>query len=201
MAQLARKHLDGALRFARARLEVDRDALVIAFPDGRTRRAPLAGARSRVRDAALAQRFVRHLRIELVAADAGASSIDVITPPDQGAIAPRAARLPPAPQTAIVVDIRAWEAATAWITSGGRLCGLSIPDLARLSRVATSAFAITIGEHAARLADEITADDLGPMRCGVDLRWILRPFENAARESPRAAEALVAALAQCPPIP
>ncbi|HET6611370.1 MAG TPA: hypothetical protein VFG83_05245, partial [Kofleriaceae bacterium] len=118
MARLARRHGDGALRPARAFLEVASDALLITFPDGRPWRVPLAGAKSRVRDAELAQRFVRHLRIEL-AAGAGAAVVDVITPPDKGAIAPRAARLPPAPRHAIVVEPLAWEAATAWLASGG----------------------------------------------------------------------------------
>jgi len=83
-----------------ARVELERDALLLTEPDGRWRRVALNGARFVVRDAARSQRFVRHLGIYTRNERA-----DLITPPEHGAIAPRAARLPGVPDGAAVVDI------------------------------------------------------------------------------------------------
>jgi hypothetical protein len=178
-------------RTPRACVELEGDVLRLGLADGRWRSLGLDGARFAARDAACAQRFVRHLKLYLVDGRA-----DLITPPDEGAIAPRAAQLPGVPEDATVVEAGDWEMVTDWMRSGGRLGGRSIAELARLCCIASAQFAITVGEWAARLALEGWEQN-GPMRSGCDPRESLRPLEEAAARSPRAAEALVAALALC----
>lgn len=160
------------------------------MPDGRCRTLFLNGSRYAVRDAAHAQRFVRHLKLYL-----RGDRADLITPPDEGAIAPRAAQLPGVPDDSVVVDIHAFEAVADWIEGGGRLAGRTVAELARLAAVASAPFAITLGEWAAQVALEMSWERRrGPMRVAGDLRHSLRPLELAAHDYPRAAEALVAAL-------
>jgi hypothetical protein len=176
----------------RARVELEGDVLRIGLADGRWRNLTLDGARFAVRDAACTHRFVRHLKLYLVDGRA-----DVITPPDEGAIAPRAAQLPGVPEDAIIVEAGEWEMVVDWMLSGGRMGGRTIAELARLCRIASAQFAITVGEWAARVALDAAAEQGGPMRSGCDPKVSLRPLEEAASRSPRAAEALLAALAFC----
>jgi hypothetical protein len=178
-------------RQPRARLELERDILRICLPDGRWRPLFLNGARFAVRDAARGRRFVRHLKLYLTDGRA-----DLITPPDEGAIAPRAAQLPGVPDGAITVDRDGFEAVADWLQGGGRLGGRTVAELARLASIASAQFAITLGEWAAQVAMEMTWDRRGPLRGGSDLRHPLRPLEEAANRHPRAAEALVAALSR-----
>ncbi len=177
----------------RARLEIGGRALHLIQPDGRTREFALAGAELAVADASYARRFVRHLRVW-----SDSDVIDLITPPEEGAIAPRAALLPRAPDDSGIIDQRDFDTVHEWLLSGGRLGGRTIEELARLARMATSAFAAVIGERADQMAREKEAAFGGQMR-GVAIgdveRRRLRPLELAARDSDRAAEALVAALA------
>jgi hypothetical protein len=175
---------------AKALLEIEESVLHLTTPEGRTMRVGLAGAQFTVSDATRSQRFVRHLALRV-----GQQGLDLITPPEQGAIAPRALRLPVAPEHAIVIDTGVWETTVGWLQSGGRLHGLTIYELARLACVATSQFAVAIGERAASIASDMMWERRGPMRSGGDLRNTLQPFEEAARRSVRAAEALMAALA------
>jgi len=63
--------------------------------------------------------------------------------------------------------------------------------------IATPQFAIAIGEVAAQVALEMIWERNGPLRGGADLAHSLRPLYDAARRSPRASDALVAALAVC----
>ncbi len=175
----------------RARLELEASSLVVTIAEGRVRRIGLNGARFVVRDATRDQRFVRHLTLLLPA-----ERVDLMTPSEEGAIAPRAARLPGVPKDAIVVEVAAWEAAVDWLQSGGRLGGRTVTELARLACAATPQFAIAIGEWAAQVAVEMTWERAGPMRGGGELRELLRPLEAAATRSARAADALVAALAR-----
>lgn len=179
----------------RTRVEIGGDELFLTLPDGRQRAFALEGADLAVGDATFTQRFVRHLHLET-----GFSELDLITPPEQGAIAPRAAQLPRAPDEAGVVDRPVFDILVEWLLGGGRLGGRTIEELARLSRLASPAFAVMIGERAGHLAIEGTWPYGGPMRGGAtgdDLRRRLHPLEVAARDSDRAGEALVAALAAC----
>jgi hypothetical protein len=177
----------------RSRIEIGPDWLRLTAPDGRARELFLAGAQPIVGDATRAQRFVRHLQLR-----ATAGAMDLITPPEEGAIAPRAARLPRAPDDAAVVDRPAFDTVVEWLLGFGQLSGRTIEELARLSRLAAPSFAAVIGERAGQIAVETTWQFGGPMRggnTGDDLRRRLRPLELAARDSERAREALIAALA------
>lgn len=179
----------------RTRVEIGGGELYLTLPDGREQAFSLEGADLAVGDATFTQRFVRHLHLET-----GFSELDLITPPEQGAIAPRAAQLPRAPDGAGVVERQAFDVLVEWLLGGGRLGGRTIEDLARVSRLASPAFAMVIGERAGQLALEGTWPYGGPMRGGAigdDVRRQLHPFEVAARDSERAGEALVAALAAC----
>ena len=181
----------------RTRLEIGGRALHLIPPDGRAREFGLAGADMAVADAMFARRFVRHMRLW-----SAADVVHLITPPEEGAIAPRAAQLPRAPDDAGIIDRNAFDTVHEWLLSGGRLGGRTIEELARLARLATSTFAAVIGERAAQMAVETLWPFGGPMRGGAtgdDVRRRLRPLELAARDSDRAAEALVAALAASSP--
>lgn len=163
---------------------------MLTYPDGKWQRIPLHGSRFHVGDAACNQRFVRHLTIETPRQRA-----NLITPPDEGAIAPRAAGLPGVPADVAVVEAPAWEVLVDWLRGGGRLGRLTMAELARLCCVATPQFAIDIGERAAQVAVEMIWERCGPMRDSGGMINSLRPLEEAARRSPRATDALVAALA------
>jgi hypothetical protein len=186
---------------ARAEAQVDHDALVLRMPDGRTRRYALDGSIAAVADGCVAiavhgqRRFVRMLIIER-----GSERHTVITPPDQGAVAPGVVRVPEAPVGAPIVEARAWTAIAEWIMGGGRLAACSIAELARLAAIATPQFAVVIGEVVAQRAREAVWMAAHPLRGVTDLDTVLQPLVDAARESPQAAEALVAALA-CAAIP
>lgn len=174
----------------RTQVELARDDLFLSFPDGRWERVPLHGCCFRAGDAACRQRFVRHLALEN-----GWLRIDLITPPERGAIAPRAAGLPDAPRDAAVVETTTWDVLADWLHSGGRLAGRTVADLARLACVATPQFAVVIGELAARVAAELIWERCGPMRGSGGMANALGPLVEAARTSPRAADALMAARA------
>ena len=177
--------------YPRASLEVSLECVVVTSPGCNVRRVQLAGAEFSIGDATCDRRFVRHLELHQAT-----SRIDLITPPEEGAIAPRAARLPDVPPDRAIVGALEWSAAVRWLRDGGRLTGKTIAELAALARVATPQFAIVIGEYAADRALEIVAGRSGPMRGGVGLRQSLRPLEVCARTSARAADALVAALSR-----
>jgi hypothetical protein len=187
------KRIDQPLRrSARSTVEIESDRLLITGPDGAGRSVvDLGWVRFSARDASATSRFVRELSVECPS-----GALCFITPPERGAIAPRALGLPPAPSDAIVLDPEVWETLVDWLAGGGRLSGRTVGELARLARVATSSFAVAIGEVAARVAREMTWQRAGPMRSGAaDPRALLRPLEEAARDSTRAADALIAALA------
>lgn len=185
-------------RPARADVQLDSDVLVLTMPDGRQRRYLLDGyAASQLDgvvvariDARRERRFVRMLVLER-----DHDRHVIITPPDHGAVAPNVVRLPEAPDEAAIVDDHAWDALTDWIMGGGRLAGCSIAELARLAAIATPQFAVLIGEVAAQCALELVWAAVGPLRGIDDVDQALSPLTSAARQSPRAAEALVAALA------
>src|SRR5690606_36253825 len=111
------------------------------------------------------------------------------------AIAPRAARLPGVPEGAEVVETAVWEALADWLHTSGRLSGRTVAELARLACVATPQFAVEIGELAAAVAADMIWERCGPMRDSGGMRNLLRPLQEAAQRSPRAADALMAALA------
>lgn len=194
-------------RPARAEVQVDCDVLLLGMPDGRERRHGLDGVAATLLDGFVAvratgmmvevraerrpeRRFVRMLILER-----DHERHVIITPPDHGAVAPNVVRLPEAPDEAAIIDDHAWDALADWITGGGRLAGWSIADLARLAAIATSQFAVLIGEVAAQRALELVWAAAGPLRGFDDLESALYPLVLAARHSPRVAEALVAALA------
>ena len=174
----------------RAAVEVDREVLTISKPDGDNARVSLPGSHHSVRDAVQRRRFVGHLRIST-----SRIRVDLITPPEQGAIAPRVAGLPGAPASATVIDLMSWEALRSWIETNGSFSGRTIAELALLARIASSQFAIALGERAAVVAVQIAGQRGNPMRKGVEVSWLLRPLEEAARHSSRAQDALVAAFA------
>lgn len=176
----------------RAEVSLAWSELTLRFSDGRSRWIDLDGCANDVLDAAFRRRFVRMLTLER-----NGEQLALITPPDQAAIAPRAAFLPLAPDDAAVVDDGPWQVVVDWIRSGGRLTGLSVTELARLSTVATPQFAVIIGEVAAQVAFEMIWEQAGPLRGGAALSDSLSPLQQAARSSDRASDALVAALAAC----
>jgi len=183
---------------ARAEVHLDADTIGVHLPDGRVRRHDLDGCVPSVMDGVVtvssngfhARRFVRMLVLER------SSGHDVfVTPPELGAVAPNVVRVPETPADAAVLDTPAWEALTEWVVGGGRFAGCAIADLARLVTIATPQFAVLIGEVAAQRALELASASRGPLRSTTDLDTALQPFVEAARRSPRAAEALVSALA------
>ena len=185
-------------RTARAAVQLESDELLLEMPSGWTRRHRLHGIEATTSDGVVAakhearvqRRFVRMLILE-----GGTMPVVVITPPEQGAVAPNVVRVPEAPPEAAIVDVRAWEALAEWLLSGGRLSACSIADLARLACIATPQFAVLIGEVAAQRALELAWGTTGPLRGSGDIDTQLSPLVFAARSSPRASEALVSALA------
>lgn len=166
--------------------------LSLYLPDGRWRQIELDGTSNVIGDATCRRRFVRMVTIER-----GGESIALITPPDRASIAPRVAHLPAAPDDAVVVDDGVWDTVADWIASSGRLAGRTVEELARLATVATAPFAVVLGELAAQVARDLARLVRGPLRGAGDVLEWLRPLQLAARTSPRAEDALVAALAAC----
>ena len=196
-------------RPARSDVQLEPDALLLRMPDGWTQRHALDGVAPTTTDGFVGEkvevpvpgregrtmirtqrRFVRMLVLERTA-----DRVVVITPPEQGAVAPNVVSVPEAPASAAIVDPRAWEALADWVLCGGRLAALSIADLARLACIATPQFAALIGEVAAQRALEIVWSATGPLRASGDLDSALHPLPEAAKTSSRAGEALVSALA------
>ncbi len=181
-------------RPARARIELEPDVLVVEMPDGWTRRHVLDGVSPAVTDGFVTagqqagrvqRRFVRMLSL---------GRVTVITPPEQGAVAPNVVRVPEAPSDAAIVDAPTWDALAEWLLGGGRLAACSVAELARLACIATPQFAVIIGEVAAQRALELVWVAAGPLRGVIELEAVLQPLVDAARSSSRAAEALVSAL-------
>ncbi len=203
-------------RPARAHVQLDPDALILVMPNSWIRRHPLDGMQATVSDGFVAEasargssetistrrhgapiqtnrvlrRFVRMLELER-----DGERVVVITPPDHGAVAPNVVLVPEAPTDAAIIDELAWDALADWLLVGGRLSACSIAGLARLACIATPQFAVLIGEVAAQRALEHLWEVSGPLRGGGDLDSVLQPLADAAKQSPRASEALVSALA------
>ncbi len=187
-----------AFRPARAELQLESDALLLRMPDGWTRRHTLDGVAATTSDGYFAPRTtrVRQRRfVRMLILERGGERNVVITPPDQGAVAPNVVRVPEAPADAAILDMRSWEALAEWLLGGGRLAACSIADLARLACIASSQFAVLIGEVAAQRAIELAWGAGGPLRGGADVESALQPLVDAAKSSPRAGEALISALA------
>jgi hypothetical protein len=185
-------------RPARAEVELDADALALAMPDGRTRRYALHGCTAHVGDGCVVERvgLRRFVRMLVVSWEAIGSTdrVVVVTPPELGAVAPNVVSVPEAGADAAIVDVRVWDVLAEYLLNNGRLAACSIAELARLAAVATSTFATLIGEVAAQRALELASGG-GPLRGGLDADVLLAPLAEAARRSPRAADALVSALA------
>ena len=188
----------------RASISLDADAVSLTLASGLTRRHPLDGCAVVTVDAACQRRFVKMLILER-SRDSGHFFSDerliLITPPDRGTIAPIAARVQVAPSEAFVVETEEWEALTRWLSGGGRLAACSVVELARLAAIASPQFAVVIGEVAAEIALESLWEAAGPLRGRSGLQDSLRPFYDRARRSPRAADALIAALARASVVP
>ena len=186
-------------------ISLDADAISLTLSSGHTRHHALDGCAVVTADAACRRRFVKMLILERVAANVSyfvaAERLTLITPPDRGAIAPNAARLPVAPGDAVVVETEEWEALTRWLAGGGRLSSCSVVELARLAAIASPQFAVVIGEVAAEIALESVWELGGPLRGQGSLADSLRPLYDSARRSPRAADALIAALARTAVMP
>jgi hypothetical protein len=183
----------------RAEVSLEANAVSLTLADGHTRRHALDGCAVVTVDAVSDHRFVKMLIIERATASGHFDAHErliVITPPDRGAIAPGVVRVPQAPSEAVVVETEAWEALAAWLGKGGRLSGCSVAQLARLAAIASPQFALVIGEVAAEIALELVWESVGPIRGGNTLEAALRPLHDAARHSPRAADAWIAALAR-----
>jgi hypothetical protein len=178
-------------RPVRAQVELDSHSLYLSTEDELWDEVPLHGARVFARDASCESRFVRHVMVRT-----HHQRVDLITPPERGAIAPRAARLPGVPKASRIVEPAVWDTVSSWIRSGGGLSGRTIHELARIASIATSQFAIAVGECVAHVAAELTWQRLGPMRGGGTFVQMLQPLEQAARTSQRANEALVAAMSR-----
>jgi len=188
----------------RAEVTLEPGVLALHMHGGGVRTIALDGCAALTADAASRRRFVRMLILDgnpgrdpdlaVVCAAPAATRLVAITPPERGAIAPRAIRLPDAPPDAAVIEPEAFDTLVDWLMGGGRLTGCSISELARLTRIASPQFATLIGEVAARIAIEMVWEASGPWRGGVELEHALRPLYEASRSSVRAAEALVAAL-------
>src|SRR5262249_17993143 len=131
----------------RAEVLLEPRVLTLVMPGGEHRCLELDGAATFTGDAASHRRFVRMLIVE----QHGARLV-AITPPDRGAIAPRALRLPEAPSEAAVIENSAYDALADWLHTGGRLTGCSVAELARLCQIASPQFATLIGEVAAQVA-------------------------------------------------
>lgn len=200
-------------RPARADVQLESDALILMMPNNWIRRHPLDGMQAVISDGCVvdvsargsSETIVRHgqtiqiprvLRrfVRMLVLERGDERITIITPPDHGAVAPNVVLMPEAPSDAAIVDERAWEALAEWLLGGGRLAACSIADLARLACIATPQFAVLIGEVAAQRALEHVWAASGPLRGGSDLDSALQPLVEAAKQSPRASEALVSAL-------
>lgn len=192
MARSRALYRDDALISPRALVALDAAELSVSLPGGGQRRISLDGSSVQVADAEHRRRFVRMLTIER-----GAERTALITPPERGAIAPRAVPMPRAPDDAAVLDEQPFEVIAEWVLRGGRLAGLTVAELAALAAIATPHFAIVLGEIAAAAALELVWEEAGPLRGGVDVDASLQPLYEAARVSARAAEALVSALAVC----
>jgi hypothetical protein len=175
----------------RAEVQLDTDMLWLRMHDGRIRRHALHGCAPIVDDGCYVtrdtRRFVRMLVLD--------NETVIITPPDRGAVAPIVVPVPEAPTSAWIVEEHAWDVLADWVCNGGRLGACSIQELARLSTIASAQFASLIGEVAAQRALELAWATRGPLRGGTDMEIALQPFVDAARTSPRAAEALISAFA------
>jgi hypothetical protein len=199
---------------ARAHVQLDTDTLILVMPGSWVRRHPLDGVHVAISDGSVADRsargssetiITRHgapvqaprvLRrfVRMLVLERDGERVVVITPPEQGAVAPNVVLVPEAPADAAIIDERSWDALADWLLGGGRLAACSIADLARLACIATPHFAVLIGEVAAQRALEHVWAASGPLRGGGDLDSVLQPLVDAAKHSPRASEALVSAL-------
>ncbi|MDQ3370420.1 MAG: hypothetical protein M3680_33790, partial [Myxococcota bacterium] len=171
----------------RAEVHLDPDTLLLRMPDGCARWYPLDGCTPTTLDGTFVgdqRRFVKMLVLERTG-----EQHYVITPPDQGAVAPTVVRVPEAPADASIVEPHAWDALADWVMGGGRLAAWAISDLARLARIASGQFAMLIGEVAAQRALELSWATRGPLRGGADVEIALQPFVEGARHCPRVAEA------------
>lgn len=175
----------------RAEVQLDADSLLLRMHDGRVHRRSLHGCEPFVLDGCYVtrdqRRFVRMLVLD--------EQTMIVTPPDRGAVAPIVIAMPEAPSDAWIVEAHAWDVLAEWVLCGGRLGACTIEDLARLATIATTSFASLIGEVAAQRALELAWATRGPLRGGTELEIALQPFVDAARASPRAAEALISAFA------
>ncbi|HEU4732681.1 MAG TPA: hypothetical protein VFT22_32520 [Kofleriaceae bacterium] len=191
-------------RPSRSEVQLDSDVLLLTMPDGKQRRHALDGSSATLADGFFIARGVArgapglHARperrfVRMLILERDHERHAVITPPDRGAVAPNVVRLPEAPDDAAIVDDPAWDALSDWIMGGGRLGSCAIVDLARLAVIATPRFALLIGQVAAQRALELVWSPHDPLRGALDLEAALHPLATAARQSPRAAEALHAA--------
>lgn len=181
----------------RAEVSLDPDVVQLAHPDGRRLRHSLDGCTPTALDGFVAHHDLgRHRRfVRMLVLENSTTRHVYITPPEQGAVAPNVIHVPEAPTEAAILEAPAFDALSDWVLGGGRLGAFSIPDLARLAQIASSAFAIVIGEVAAQRAIELAWDARGPLRSyGAAPEASLQPLVDAAKTSPRAAEALVSAL-------
>jgi hypothetical protein len=166
---------------------------LVVVGNGVVERYSLMDCRYELRDARCSNRFVRHLAI-----DGADGVIDLITPPEIGAIAPRAARLPEMLEPTAVIAGELMVVLVDWLDNRRRLIGHTVVELALLSRLASASYAIAIGERAADLIAGMTWEVGSPLRSSAagGRHQLLAPFEIQATVSDRANLALMAALAR-----
>lgn len=167
---------------------------LVVVGNGAISRFSLIDCAHELLDARCVNRFVRHLAIRC----ADGEVVNLITPPEIGAIAPRAARLPEMGDPTAVIDPELMNPLDIWLRNGRRMVGHTIDELALLSRLASAGFAIAIGERAADLATRMTWERSSPLRSSAVnvARDLLSPFDLQAQVSDRANLALMAALAR-----
>jgi hypothetical protein len=176
----------------RADVQLDADYVFLRMSDGRMRRHSLHGCEPYVIDGCFVATDDRRFFVRMLVID---DATTIITPPDRGSVAPKVVRLPEAPSDAWIVEESVFAPLADWLLTGGRLGACTLADLARLATIASAQFASLIGEVAAQRALELAWATRGPLRGGSELEIALQPFVDAARTSPRAAEALISAFA------
>ncbi len=175
-------------------IQVEQGRVSIITANGEWRSMSLDVYHCETRDASCGGRFVKQLLI------GGKVNESFITPPEEGAIAPRASGLPAVelPSCSVLAS-DTWQCLANWLIGGATLAGRTTEDLAMIATIASPQFAIIIGEQVAMATLALAVDVCSPMRRSFQKQWGLSPLRQRAKKSERARDALLAALSivQC----